>query len=171
MHALKYGRKLLNANGFKVRSKSFLARGSRLAAYGLRLSVRQTNRTTSVSRYMHLTPSHVATIQHQKLANKPRSHARENLHGLHRLHGANHANERCQNAHGRAQRLWWRGCRWEDAGVAGRERIARVKHCDLPVHAQSSARDQRHAVLNARSVDGLSGSEVVAAVDHYVYAW
>jgi hypothetical protein len=82
VHALKYGRKLLNANGFKVRSKSFLARGSRLAAYGLRLtayglrlSVRQTNRTTSVSRYVHLTPSHVATIQHQKLANKPRPHA------------------------------------------------------------------------------------------------
>ena len=77
--------------------------------------------------------------------------AGEELERFGRLHRAHDADQRREHAHRRAARLLELLALAEQAVVAGRARVARIEHRDLPVEAHRGAGHQRLARAHARA--------------------
>src|SRR5664280_448609 len=122
-------------------------------------------RARRVSRDEQFGPFHGPRIEHLQPSRQRRADAGDELESLGRLHAADDADQRREDAHRRARDVLEAGVVRKRAGVAGRRGAARVVDGDLAVEADRRPGDQGLAMADAGDIDGVPGREVVAAVD------
>ena len=133
--------------------------------HGIGVRALAAHRARFVAGDAHLMPVHRLGVEQHQLAVERTVLAEQEADRFGRLQGSDDADQRCEHAHHRAAFAVVGPGRREQAVVARPSLLAAVEHRHLARKANAGTADQRSSQLDAGRVDGVSGREIVAAID------
>lgn len=127
-----------------------------------------THRAQGIFLYANFTPILAGNIEQNKTSLQGAADTRDEFQSFSSLQAAYDANQRRKHSHRGTTGFFHFVTLRKQAVIAGRVRLAKIKDADLSIHLDSSATDQRFAMLKAGLVYRMTRGEIVRAVEYQI---